>query len=212
MDSYKQLFCNPYHVLDHNYCLAGACPEGEEMRGGSVMPSRRHVGAKQVVLSYDEGEPDPGGEKGRFSKSITQWVFETQPIKVVGNGALDSFYTARLREQELFEVVGAGKVSTYDPATGKAVEMSLLDALVKTRIAAILSAEAERPNVNLPFDVWQKQFAIDADVAKACEAPLKAIRERLASARSAGPTEPTPVDPFPLVPPTSSQSGSRKKE
>lgn len=201
-----KVFPNPYNHLDHRGWLAGACPQGEEVRSGSTLPVRASVGATRHVLQYDPGEPAPvpGAVPLRFSRTVLEWIHAAEPLEVPFSGGLVDFYLQRLRSRELFEVVAPGRVKVHS-GDRKVVEMDLLDALAAARSEAVLGyvdAYGKQP----PTEKWAKQFefepAVAAESAKAIELGMAQRAERAAQQKSAEKKpKPAAKSNFPMRPP-----------
>jgi hypothetical protein len=154
------VFANPYHALDHEGRLAGACPEGEK-------PYKRRVGATPQITkgSHKPDSADIGlrikvadrqGNLGAapliMSRADLWWKFSADPIAIVveEHGALDQYYGQRVRHGELLA------------ADGDSVP---LDALAAARASAIADWTAHHGEALLDFDAWAEQYPLDQAVA-----------------------------------------------
>lgn len=143
---------NPYHCLDHKSRLAGAFPEVEDLRDGTKMPLRRHVGARLEMVegSYRKGNP----EAGIGPSADTYWLFNADPVEVFAEGQMVGNYLAAIRSGELLDA--SSGVPTAELAKARAAA-----------IAAYRAAYAKDPDES----TWAVQFAIDPQVKAASEPP-----------------------------------------
>ena len=181
----------PYIHLDHRGWLSGAVVEPPAHGRGRAIVT--HVGATHSMVegSYDIGEkggpgrvgPDPTGAPGRGEGQPVQpqadyiRTFSSEPVKVLADELQYQFYLARAREPAEIVIV--------NDADDLPVE-----ALAKARLDAIADWRAHYGDRDLPFDVWEKQFPIDKQIAELAKAIAKKAQadakvEREAAAKAA---------------------------
>ena len=139
---------NPYGALDHEGLLAGACPEGEELRSGGMMPMRRYVGAQLNSSDYVTRPEGYGQDRSRARLTFT---FADDTVDLEAPDSLAAFYAKRIRQGSLVD------------AKDKAKALSLLAEHRAKAIAQFESAHGGQP----PIDKWEAQFALDKDVVAA---------------------------------------------
>jgi hypothetical protein len=161
-----KVMANPYHALDANGMLSGACPAYEKMRPTSSMPLRKHVGATVEVV---EGTLEKYGSKDRpkggmrLSRAARIAAFSDAAIEVP---AKDPEAAAFYRKA----IIAGSVIVADDMAKSKA-------ALAKARADAIkkyADAYGEQP----PVDKWAAQFPLDAELSKPADKKTSATTEK----------------------------------
>lgn len=137
---------NPYSFLDAEGLLAGACPEGEELRSGGMLPMRRYVGATLKHSAYVKRQEGYGQDGSRAKIGFD---FASDVVELEAPDSLAAFYAKRMRQASLID------------AKDKAKALAVLAEWRERAIKEFESAHGEPP----PVDQWVAQFALDKDVA-----------------------------------------------